>query len=165
MSRYCEQRMVFRSSFDRVRLDASASNGQAHHADCPEQVRTHDVGRLASGPTQLLLKRQQELQRALETQGSCDHLRRCGSASAMRVPYYACPLLRAIKASRRRGLSRMSSCKQRLRLTAQISPSTSYSIRAERPVRRWLRNSSSNCHIGAPSRRMTISRSENDVVL
>jgi hypothetical protein len=36
-------------------------------------------------------------------------------------------------------------------------------MRAERPVRRWLRSSSSCCHIGAPSRRMTISRSENDV--
>ncbi len=45
----------------------------------------------------------------------------------------------------------------------QISPSTSYSIRAERPVRRSLRNSSSAAHASSPNRRITISRSENDV--
>ena len=36
-------------------------------------------------------------------------------------------------------------------------------LRAERPVRRSPRNCVSNAHMGAPSSRMTISRSENDV--
>ena len=66
-------------------------------------------------------------------------------------------------ACRRRGLSSRSSCRYGLRSTTQMSPSTSNSIRAERPVRRSPRSSSSSAHIGAPSRRMTISRSENDV--
>ena len=37
------------------------------------------------------------------------------------------------------------------------------SMRAERPVRRSPRSSSSSVHIGAPRMRITISRSENDV--
>ena len=36
-------------------------------------------------------------------------------------------------------------------------------LRAERPVTRWLRSTSSVAHACAPSRRMTISRSENEV--
>jgi hypothetical protein len=39
----------------------------------------------------------------------------------------------------------------------------SYSMRAERPVRRSARNSSSNRQPPSPSSRITISRSENDV--
>ena len=61
------------------------------------------------------------------------------------------------------GLSSRSSCRYGLRSTTQMSPSTSNSMRAERPVRRSPRSSSSSCHISAPSRRITISRSENDV--
>jgi hypothetical protein len=70
----------------------------------------------------------------------------------------------AATSSRRRfGLSIRSSCRYGLRSTTQMSPSTSSSIRAERPVRRCPRSSDSTSHNGAPSRRMTISRSENDV--
>jgi hypothetical protein len=44
-----------------------------------------------------------------------------------------------------------------------MSPSTSNSMRAERPVRRSPRSETSNRHIGSPRSLTTISRSENDV--
>ncbi len=50
-----------------------------------------------------------------------------------------------------------------LRRTTQMSPSTSYSIRADRPVTRSPRSSSSACQAGSPSSRITISRSEYEV--
>ena len=45
------------------------------------------------------------------------------------------------------GSSRRSSCRYGLRSTTQMSPSTSNSIRAERPVRRSPRSSVRSCHI------------------
>jgi hypothetical protein len=53
--------MVFRSSFDGVWLDASWSEWQRQRADCIKKVRAYDVDRLACGPAQMLLKRQQQL--------------------------------------------------------------------------------------------------------
>ena len=69
----------------------------------------------------------------------------------------------SISAARRFGFSSRSSWRYGLRETTQMSPSTSYSMRAERPVRRSARSSRSACHASSPSRRMTISRSENEV--
>jgi len=44
-----------------------------------------------------------------------------------------------------------------------MSPSTSNSMRADRPVRREPRSSSISRHMGSPRKRMTISRSEKEV--
>jgi len=46
---------------------------------------------------------------------------------------------------------------------AQTSPSTSYNMRAERPVRRSSRSRFSRSQARSPSRRITTSRSENEV--
>ena len=69
-------------------------------------------------------------------------------------------LIASTKSLRRLGLSSKSSCKYGLRCTTHTSPSTSYSIRAERPVRRSERSSFRMSQAGRPSNRMTISRSE-----
>ena len=50
-----------------------------------------------------------------------------------------------------------------LRVMTHMSPSTSKSMRAERPVRRCPRRVSSTRHVSSPRKRMTISRSENEV--
>ena len=63
------------------------------------------------------------------------------------------------KAARRLGCASKSSTRYGLRSTTQISPNTSNSIRAERPVLRCARKSSSVCQASLPNRRMTISRS------
>ena len=90
---------------------------------------------------------------------------RSGSLSGVRL--FCTSESRCCRAStnstRRFGLSSKSSCKYGLRCTTQMSPSTSYSMRAERPVRRSSRNWLSKSQDALPSRRMTISRSENEV--
>ena len=69
----------------------------------------------------------------------------------------------SINICRRLALSNKSSCRNGLRCTTQISPNTSNNIRAERPVRRLARNSVNACQAVSPKRRMTTSRSENEV--
>ena len=121
----CCRSRVCRSSSRRARLRNCTSAFEL----AGERRRQHDARRCSSSPT--LRSRSAS---AASRRRSISFRRWCSAS---------------ISSRRRFGLSIRSSCRYGLRCTTQMSPSTSYSMRAERPVRRSPRSSSQD----APRRR------------